>query len=131
MTLVLDAGALVQVDRGDRHILSMIDAAFNRGEAVRVPAGVIGQAWRNPSRQALLSRALKRCEEVDLTGSDARAAGQLCGMAGTSDVIDASVAITVARTACLHDEVVLLTSDARDMSILLSVLSTGARFVDV
>ena len=79
MTLVLDSGSLIQVDRGDRHILSMIETALNRGERVHVPAGVIGQVWRDPSRQARLSRALRRCDEVDLTGSRGRASGQLCG----------------------------------------------------
>ena len=82
MTLVLDTGALIQVDRGNRHVLSMIETALDRGERVHVPAGVIGQAWRDPSRQARSSRALRRCDEVDLTGSRARASGQLCGEAG-------------------------------------------------
>ena len=94
MTLVLDTGALIQVDRGSRHILSMIETALDRGERVHVPVGVIGQAWRDPSRQARLSRVLRKCDEVDLTGLRARSSGQLCGEAGTSDVIDASVAVS-------------------------------------
>jgi predicted nucleic acid-binding protein len=36
------------------------------------------------------------CEVVALDDYQARAAGQLCGLAGTSDVVDASVAL-VAR----------------------------------
>ena len=100
MILVLDTGALIQVDRGNRHTLSTIDAALDRDERVLVPAGAIGQAWRNPSRQALLSRMLKRCEEVVLDGSATRAAGQLCGKAGTADVIDASVAVAVGEATC-------------------------------
>ena len=58
MTLVLDAGALIQVDRGNQEVLSALKVAFDKGESVDVPTGVIGQAWRNPDRQALLSRAL-------------------------------------------------------------------------
>lgn len=131
MILVLDTGALIQVDRGNRHTLSTIDAALDRGERVLVPAGAIGQAWRNPSRQALLSRMLKRCEEVVLDGSAARASGQLCGKAGTADVIDASVAVAVAEANRRDADVVLLTSDTRDLSILLAVMTTGARVVNV
>ncbi len=44
MTLVLDAGALIQVDRGNEEVLSALKAAFDNGEAVHVPVGVIGQA---------------------------------------------------------------------------------------
>lgn len=50
MTLVLDADALIQVDRGNQEVLSAIKAAFDEGQAVHVPTGVIGQAWRNPDR---------------------------------------------------------------------------------
>ena len=109
----------------------MLQTAFEDGDSVRVPAGVIGQVWRNPNRQAVLSRTLKRCDEVPLDGSMARAAGRLCGWVGTSDVIDASVAIVVSDTDHLDNEVVLLTSDARDIRTLLSEVSAKARIVNV
>jgi len=131
VTLVLDAGALIQVDRGNREVLAALDAAFDRGEAVHVPTGVIGQAWRNPDRQALLSRTLKRCDEVDLDGATARAGGQLCGRAATSDVIDASVALAVARARRSDEEVTLLTSDSGELGMLLSVLDARARIIEV
>ena len=125
MILVLDTGALIAVDRGDRDVWSRLRVAFAAGHRVHVPAGV------NPDRQALLSRMLKRCEEAVLDGSAARAAGQLCGKVGTSDVIDASVAVAVAEANRGDDDVVLLTSDSRDLSILLTALITGARVVGV
>ena len=131
MTLVLDTGALIQVDRGNRRVLSMIEAAFERSEAVRVPAGVIGQAWRDASRQALLSRSLNRCDEVTLDGSAARASGPLCGRTGTSDVIDASTAVAVLEATHRDVDVALLTSDSRDMNVLLSALNIRARVIDV
>ena len=131
MILVLDAGALIAVDRGDRDVGSRLRSAFAAGHPVHVPAGVIGQAWRNPSRQAQMSRMLKRCEEVVLDGSAARASGQLCGKAGTSDVIDASVAVAVAKAKRRDDNVVLVTSDTRDLGMLLAALSVGVRMVKV
>jgi len=131
VTLVLDAGALIQVDRGNQEVLSALRAAFDNGEVVDVPTGVIGQAWRNPDRQAVLSRTLKRCNEVDLDGAIARAGGQLCGRAATSDVIDASVALAVAHARRSGEEVTLLTSDSDELGILLSVLDARARIIEV
>ncbi|MCY4368542.1 MAG: hypothetical protein OXF41_03760 [bacterium] len=131
MTIVLDTGALIALDRGDRDTWSRLRTAFQNGDRVRVPAGVVGQAWRHPHRQVLLSRALKQSDEVPLDGSTARASGRLCGQTDTADVIDASVAVTVANSINRGAEVVLLTSDRRDLQTLLSALSASARVVDV
>ena len=130
-TFVLDTGALIALDRGDRDLLSKLQTAFTNGDSVRVPTGVIGQVWRNPNRQALVSRTLKRCDEVPLDGSIARSSGQLCGQTGTADVIDASVAVTVAIAMRRDHPVVLVTSDSRDMKTLLSTLHSDARIVEV
>ena len=129
--IVLDTGALIAVDRGDRQVLSMLKRAFRDGVAVRVPAGVIGQAWRSPDRQVLLARTLKRCNEVPLDGATARTAGQLCGQTGSSDVIDATVAIVASETGHQEGDVMLLTSDSPDMRILLDEVRTAVRIVDV
>ena len=111
--------------------MSRLRTAFKKGDEVQVPAGVIGQAWRQPNQHALLSRALKRCEEVALDGSIARSSGQLCGQAGTSDVIDASVAVAVADSNRHDSKVTLLTSDPSDMRSLLSALHTNAEIIKV
>ena len=130
-TFVLDAGALIAVDRGNRQVLSMIKTAFQDGDAVLVPAGVIAQVWRDSNRQVVLARTLKRCDEVPLDGSMARVAGQLCGWVGTSDVIDATVAIVASSTDSPETEVVLLTSDTTDIRTLLSEVRTKAQIVKV
>ena len=98
---------------------------------MRVPTGVIGQAWRDPSRQVLLSRALKQCDEIPLDASTARASGRLCGQTNTSDVIDASVALAVANSSHYGNDVTLLTSDPSDMRSLISALDTDAQVVMV
>ena len=71
-SLVLDAGALIALDRNDRSVWAMLRVAAGDGELVRVPAGAVAQAWRDGSRQALLARALSHCEEVPLFGQLAR-----------------------------------------------------------
>ena len=128
--LVLDAGALIALDRNDRGAWAMLRVAADDATTVLVPAGVIAQAWRNGRRQALLSRALSHCDEVPLDGVVARAAGLLCGRAGTADVIDASVAITAAGVA-RYGDVAIITSDPDDIRRLLSVLDVAARVVHV
>lgn len=131
MTIVLDTGALIAIDRGRRDLLSRLQAAIENGDRIRAPAGVIGQVWRDGGRQTLLARALNRCEEIPLDGRTARSAGQLCGRTGTRDVIDASVAVAVGESRGRDREVVLLTSDGDDMRTLISALNTIARIVEV
>ena len=128
-TLVLDTGALIALDRGDRQIWTDLFSA-HRATAIQVPTGAIAQAWRDGSRQARLSRAIKMCDEVPLDGRIAREAGTLCGQTGTADVVDASVAVTAAKAARRGD-VDVVTSDRDDIGPLLDALGAGARIVDV
>lgn len=89
--LVLDAGALIAVERADRRVIRLLELA----EDIHVPAGALAQAWRNPARQVRLVRVLASAGIVThpLDEASARAAGQLCAATGTSDVIDASVVL--------------------------------------
>lgn len=93
--ITLDAGALIAFDRGDRRAVGLVRRARDRGEKLAAPAGAVGQVWRDGRRQANLARLLASdtCEVVPLDDLAARAAGQLCGVAGTDDVIDASVVL--------------------------------------
>ena len=129
-TLVLDTGALIALDRNDLRVWTALRDAVTADDNIRVPSGAIAQAWRDGARQVLLARALSHCDEVVLAGSFARASGLLCGRASTADVIDASVALTVAGAAH-SDDVVVLTSDADDIRHLLSVLNVKARVVEI
>ncbi|MBW3605632.1 MAG: hypothetical protein KY460_12140 [Actinobacteria bacterium] len=67
----------------------------------RVAAGLItmapavGQAWRDGARQARLARALSMIEVQQVELDDAKDAGVLLGRAGSSDVVDALVALLV------------------------------------
>ena len=128
--LVLDAGALIALDRDERDVWAMLRRAAAAGDGLLVPAGVIGQAWRDGRRQVLLSRALAFCEEVPLDGAVARAAGTLCGRTGQSDVIDASVAVMAAGLAP-HDEVAVVTSDPSDIGRLTAALLAPVQVIEV
>ena len=93
--ITLDAGALIGFDRGERRAVGLVRRARERGETLAAPAGAVGQAWRDGRRQANLARLLASdaCDVVPLDDLAARAAGQLCGVAGAGDVIDASVVL--------------------------------------
>lgn len=43
--VVLDAGALIAVDRVDRRVIRLLELA----QDIHVPAGALAQAWRNPA----------------------------------------------------------------------------------
>jgi hypothetical protein len=108
----LDAGALIGFERDDRYVAARIRAALLAGVSIAVPAGVLGQVWRDGSRQAVLAKLLKSpiVKVVVLDGEEARAAGQMCGRAGTADVIDASVVLCARKRG--HT---VLTSDVDDL----------------
>jgi hypothetical protein len=128
--LVLDAGALIALDRNDRSVWAMLRNAADDSAEVSVPAGAIAQAWRDGSRQALLARALSHCDEVGLDGPLARATGLLCGQAGTADIVDASVAL-IAAARSRSGPVALVTSDPADLRHLLQTLGASVRIVAV
>jgi hypothetical protein len=107
--IVYDAGALVAAERNVRRVWALHDAALRRDVTPLVPAAVLGQVWRG-GPQAGLSRFLAGCVVVPLDESLARAAGALCGQAGTSDVVDASIVVLARITRSA-----VVTGDADDL----------------
>ena len=110
--VVLDAGALMAFERANPKMRALFREALRTGARLVIPAGVLGQVWRDDSRQVPL-RALLKGETTAVPVLDqvmAQAAGVLCARTRTTDVIDA----TVVLTAKLENAVVL-TSDVDDM----------------
>ena len=110
--LVLDTGALIALERGDKRMIALLRRALAQGRAFRVPSGVVGQAWRNGRVPVALARFL-RSEEVEIVPLDDQLAGccgELCGAARASDVIDASVVIVARERRDL-----IVTSDPGDI----------------
>ncbi len=122
MTLVLDAGALIALDRGERSMWIRLKTAQLAADVPVTHAGVLGQAWRGGSRQARFSRALSGIDVRPLDERLGRSAGELLANGGWSDVIDAAIALL----ADDGDEIV--TSDPQDLADLLA--ATG-RHVEV
>lgn len=114
--LTMDAGGLIAVERRDRRLRVLLDEAERAGWSIAVPVGPLAQVWRGGPRQAVLARFLNAAGPVvvvDWDGPAARAVGVLCGRTGTSDVVDASVALCARE----RDHLVV-TSDPADLAAL-------------
>lgn len=111
MSVILDTGALIAVERHDQRMLALLDRVRNRGDRLLVGAGVLAQAWRGP-RQARLARLLgsRDTEVVALDELSARMVGSLLARSGTSDVVDGHVAVMARQSAAP-----VVTADADDL----------------
>ena len=117
--IVLDTGALIAFERNNRPVVAVVARAIAEGVPITIPAGVVGQAWRDGRRQVRLVRLLgSGAVTVEpLDDARSRAAGQLCGVTGTADVIDASVVLCARGRGR-----VVMTSDVDDLSRLDATL---------
>ena len=114
--IVFDTGALVALERDDRAMWTRLREAVKADIPIAVPLAALAQAWRGGARQARIARAVA---DLDPASFDdlALAAGELCGKAGTGDVIDASVATVAAQPQVTH----VYTSDPDDLLRLLRI----------
>jgi hypothetical protein len=125
MALVLDAGALIAVDKRDRSVGSRLSVAKEEGLPVRTAATAVAQVWRDGARQANLARVLIGVEVMPLDEDVARQTGELLAATATTDVVDAHVATLVEP----GDDV--LTTDPQDISRLVVARGVKARMVGV
>jgi len=114
MNLVLDAGALIGIDRDSRRTAGLIELGRRSGANLVTSAPVVAQAWRGGGRQARLARLLAMIEVRAAHLPDAQAAGELLASSGSADVVDALLAMV----AVPGDQV--LTSDPDDLRMLLA-----------
>jgi predicted nucleic acid-binding protein len=119
VSIVLDTGALIALERNDKPMWTVLKLAALESEDVLVPSAALAQVWRGTARQARLSSALEFCVVASFD-TIARAVGELCGRARTKDVVDAQVAIVAARQGS-----VLYTSDPGDMKRLVLACHAG------
>lgn len=115
MTLVLDSGALIALGRDERAMWTRLKTAQIAGDLPVTHAGVLGQVWRGGPRQARLSQALSAVDVRPLDEPLGRSAGELLGIVGLSDVIDAAVVLLS------HDGDDIVTSDHDDFELLASM----------
>lgn len=119
--MILDAGLLVALDRGERAARSFLAASVRADEALHTTAPVLAQVWRDGARQARLARIIESMIVHPLAVDDYTAVGRLLGRSGTADVVDAHLVVLAARTG--HT---IITSDAGDFMTLAGHLGTAA-----
>ncbi|MBP6631875.1 MAG: hypothetical protein KBG28_03615 [Kofleriaceae bacterium] len=112
MSLVLDAGAFIAVERRDRLVMALLKLELRAGRVPVSHGGVVGQVWRGGARQADLARLLAATRVTALDEALGRRAGLLLGRAGRRDVVDAAL------VALAVDGDTILTSDVGDLEPL-------------
>jgi hypothetical protein len=126
VTLVLDAGAFLAVERGERDVFALIKRERLSGRSPMTHGGVVAQVWRGGrGRQAEVARLLHGVDISTLDDELGRRAGVLIGQTGTSDAIDAAL-------VCIaYDGDMLLTSATEDLGRLAVSAGTHLEIVPV
>jgi hypothetical protein len=124
--LVLDAGAFLAVERGDRDVVAQVKRERLAGRTPVTCGGVVAQIWRGGhGRQTPVARLLAGTDVVPIDDGLGRRAGMLLARSGLSDAIDASV-VCLAR-----DGDYILTSDPGDLRVLAEVAELHVELITV
>jgi len=126
MKMVLDAGALIGLERNDRAMWRRLKTALLKSEVPVTHGGVVGQAWRGRGpRQAPLARALQAIDVRPLDHAAGRAAGELLQRARARDVVDAAIVLLA------EDGDTIFTSDPDDIGPLAAATERRLEIVKV
>jgi hypothetical protein len=124
--LVLDAGAFVAVERGDRDVVALVKRERLAGRVPVTNGGVVAQVWRGGSgRQAPVARLLAGVEVAPIDDGLGRRAGMLLARTGHTDAIDAAVVCLAA------DGDDILTSDPGDLRVLAEAAGVHVELISV
>jgi predicted nucleic acid-binding protein len=111
--IVLDAGALIALERGQRDVRGYVFLAEKRLATLITSSGVVAQVWRDGTRQVRLARLLSSdlVLEVALDSEASRRIGILAAAVGARDVVDGHVA-----SLALERDAIVITSDPKDIA---------------
>lgn len=111
--VVLDAGALIALDRGLASVRGYILLADRAKVSLCTSSAAVAQVWRGGGRQARITRFLSSdlVTELPLDPEAARRIGVLAAAVGSKDVVDGHVALIA-----LDRDAVVLTSDPGDIA---------------
>jgi hypothetical protein len=124
--LVLDAGAFVAAERGDRDVIALVKRERGSGGVPVTHGGVVGQVWRGGyGRQVPVAMLLAGVDVAPLDDLLGRRAGNLLALAGGSDAVDAAV-VCLARDG---DDI--LTADPGDLRRLAEAAGVHVELIAV
>lgn len=113
--MILDAGFLVSVDRGDRTAQEFLTAALVHETPLTTTHPVVAQVWRDGAHQTRLARFLQSV--VVVAFDDGLEVGNLLARSSTSDVVDAHLVVVAVRRS-----EPILTGDMHDLESLAAAL---------
>jgi hypothetical protein len=123
MTVLLDSGAFIALERNDRAMWTRLKSAQLSGQVPITHGGVIAQVWRGLGpRQALLAKALAGVDVRALDDTLGRITGELLARVKSGDVVDAAL------VALATGDDQLVTSDPDDLAALVTA---SGREIDV
>lgn len=115
--MILDAGFLISVDRGERSARAAV-LAEEAPDSWHTSHPVVAQVWRDGSSQARLAAFLKHVTVHPFDNGPA--VGRLLARSGTSDVVDAHLVVLAVR---LDDDI--LTADPTDLKTISDSLGSS------
>jgi hypothetical protein len=126
VSLLLDAGAFLAVERSDREVFALIKRERLAQRAPLSHGGVVAQIWRGGSgRQAEVARLLGGVDIRALDQELGKKAGVLLGRSGAVDAVDAALVCLAA------DGDDILTSDPEDLRTLAEAAGVHVDLVRV
>lgn len=126
MSLLLDAGAFVAVERGDRDIVALVKRERLAGRSPLSHGGIVAQIWRGGAgRQSEVARLLQGVDVKPLDEELGKMAGVLLARSGADDAIDAAL-------VCLAtDGDDVLTSDPSDLRALAQAARVHVELIPI
>lgn len=126
MSLILDAGAFLAVERGDCDVVALVKRERLADRAPLTHGGVVAQVWRGGlGRQAILARLLSGVDVKAIDASLGKRAGMLLGRSGGTDAIDAAI------VGLASDGDDILTSDPDDLRVLAETAGVHIELIPV
>jgi hypothetical protein len=113
MTLLLDAGAFLAVERDDRDVVALVKRERLAQRSPLSHGGIVAEIWRGGSgRQVQMARLLAGVDVRSLDEELGHKAGLLLGRSGADDAVDAALVCLAA------DGDDILTADPGDLRAL-------------
>jgi hypothetical protein len=124
--LILDAGAFLAAERGNREVLARVKRERRLGLAPLTNGAVVAQVWRGGhGKQAPVAQLLAGTDVAPVDHLLGKRAGMLLARTGAADAVDASV-------VCLaKDGDDILTSDPGDLLDLVRATGVHVELIPV
>jgi len=116
MNIVLDSGAIIAFERGDKAFTAIVQASRRDRVAIAVPSAVLAETWRGASTHPRTSLLIKSVDDFpSLDFERARRIGGILARSETAAVVDGSVV----EAALARLPSMIVTSDPDDIAHLL------------